>query len=327
MITFQVKPEFQEDIEALEIPQFFQVVPPSLFSDGMYELLEKEQLADDFTLKGKAYDIDFSAADDEIAEIDVREKEGGLPKVFKMSDADQRYFKEHFRTLPQESRIRQCQDMMFHQLNKLNMVDASELKSYIDRIVGDMDKDQLSGMEKAPLGYAAKIKDKIDFLLAQHYKETFIRWLETERVVCKPSYRLPMYIHPTSSTEIYGGSLYQAEEGNMDKLETALVREFTSLPNIKWWHRNISKQGFCINGFINHYPDFIVMTQNGKIILVEPKGEHLKNDESREKIELGRAWKNAAGNQYRYYMVFRDGDNLLSGAVSMSQFVELMKEL
>lgn len=325
--TFKVKAEFQQDIETLMIPQFFQVVPASLFSDGVFELLEKDQLAEDFTLKGKAYDIDFSAADDEIAEIDVREKEGGLPRAFKMNEADQRYFKEHFNSLPPESRINRCKDLMFRQLNRLNMVDAAELRSYIDRIVGDMDKDQLAGMEKAPLGYAAKIKDKIDSLLTQHYQETFKRWLETERIVCKPSYRLPMYIHPTTSTNIYGGSLYQAEEGNMDKLESALVRELTALFNVKWWHRNISKREFRINGFINHYPDFIVMTHSGKIILVEPKGKHLTNDESRKKIALGEAWRHGAGNQFRYYMVFRDGDNLLPGAVSMSQFVELMKAL
>ena len=65
-----------------------------------------------------------------------------------MNEADQRYFKEHFNSLPPESRISRCKDSMFHQLNKLNMVDAAELKSYIDRIVGDMDKDQLAGMEK-----------------------------------------------------------------------------------------------------------------------------------------------------------------------------------
>ncbi len=325
--TFRVKPEFQQDIDMLMIPQFFQVVPASLFSDGVFELLEKDQLAENFTLKGKAYDIDFSSADDEIAEVDVREKEGGLPRAFKMEEADQRYFKEHFNSLPPESRIIKCKDLMFHQLNKLNMVDATDLRSYLDRIVSDMDKDQLASMEKAPLGYALKIKEKIDTLLAQHYKETFAHWLETERIVCRPSFRLPMYIHPTSSTDIYGGSLYQTEEGNMDKLESALVREFTALHNVKWWHRNISRRGFRINGFINHYPDFIVMTHSGRIILVEPKGEHLKNDESREKIELGRAWKNAAGSQYRYYMVFRDEDHLLPGAVSMSQFLNLVKEL
>ena len=86
----------------------------------------------------------------------------------------------------------------------MNMVDSVELRSYIERIVGDMDKDQLAGMEKAPLGYAVKIKDKIDSLLTQHYKETFTHWLETERIVCRPFYKLPAYIHPTTHTNIYG---------------------------------------------------------------------------------------------------------------------------
>ena len=31
-------------------------------------------------------------SDDEIREIDVREQDGGLPKVFKMESAEQRYF-------------------------------------------------------------------------------------------------------------------------------------------------------------------------------------------------------------------------------------------
>ena len=89
----------------------------------------------------------------------------------------------------------------------------------------------------------------------------------------------------------------------------------------------MSRTGFCINGYINHYPDIMVMTNSGKIILVETKGEHLKNDDSRDKIELGKAWRNAAGNQYRYYMVFREEDNLPAGAVSMSEFVEIIKKL
>ena len=71
----------------------------------------------------------------------------------------------------------------------------------------------------------------------------------------------------------------------------------------------------------------MIMTQSEKIIFVETKGDHLKNDDSRDKIALGQAWKNAAGSQYRYYMVFRDGDNLLPGAVSISQFLEMIKAL
>lgn len=324
--TFEVNPQYREDIETLAIPQFFQVIPNTLFTEGSLELLEKEQLGEGFTLKGKAYDIDLAAADDEIAKVDVRENQGGLPKVFKMSSADQRYFKEYFNNLPPESRVRQCKEMMFKQLNRLNTVDAEELRAYLNRIVADMDKGQLAAMEKAPLGYAAKIRAKIESLLTQHCKETFVRWLETERIVCRPSFHLPMRIHPTTSTNTIGGSLYQAEE-DMNQLEHDLVMELTALPNVRWWHRNIARHGFCINGFIKHYPDVMIMTQSGKIVFVETKGEHLKNDDSRDKIALGQAWRNAAGSQYRYYMVFREGDNILPGALSMSQFVDTLKAL
>ena len=79
------------------------------------------------------------------------------------------------------------------------MVDAAELKAYINRIVDDMDKAQLAAMEKAPLGYAAKIRAKIETLLETHYRETFDKWLETERIVCMPSFRLPTSIHPASN--------------------------------------------------------------------------------------------------------------------------------
>ena len=325
--SFQVNPQFRENIETLQIPQFFLKVEQSLFTDGSFELLDKEMLAEGFTLKGKAYDIDFAAADDEIREIDVREQDGGLPKVFKMESAEQRYFKEWFNNLPPESRVRQCKEMMFNQLNKLNMVDAAELKAYIDRIVNDMDKAQLAAMEKAPLGYAAKIRAKIETLLESHYRENFERWLETERIVCKPYFRLRPSIHPATYTDIYARSLYAAEDGDMNKLEQKLIVELTALPNVRWWHRNIARQDFAINGFIKHYPDILIMTQSGKLICAETKGEHLKNDDSREKIALGQAWRTAAGKNFRYYMVFENEENLLPGAVSMSQFIDTVKAL
>ena len=325
--TFSVKPEFREEIEALRIPQFFQAIPNTLFTDGAYVLLDEAQLAEEFTLRDKDSVIDFSAADDEIREIDVRETEDGLPKVFKMKSAEQRYFKEYFNNLPSENRVRVCKDTMFHKLNKMNGIDAEELKAYLERIVGNMDKDQLSAMEKAIQAYGEKIKNKIEALLKKHCQKTFFDWLETERIACRPSFRLPDHIHPTTHTKIYGKSLYQAEEGNMNSLESALVIELTALPNVRWWHRNISRQGFCINGFLNHYPDIIIRTEKGKLICAETKGEHLKNEDSREKIELGMAWSSHAGSQFRYYMVFKEENNLPKGAVSMSQFLEIIKAL
>lgn len=113
----------------------------------------------------------------------------------------------------------------------------------------------------------------------------------------------------------------------MNKLETALVMELTSLKNVRWWHRNISCQGFCINGYINHYPDIMIMTERGKVIFAETKGDHLKNENSREKIDLGALWSSYAGSQYRYFMVFEKEADLPKGAVSMSKFVEIISAL
>ena len=128
--TFHIIPQYRESVDGLLIPQFFQVIPQSLFTDGDKVLLSKEQLADGFTLKGKAYDIDFAAADDEIVKVDV-ETGRSVPRAYQMEAADQRYFKEYFSSLPPESRVRQCKDMMIHQLDKLNMVDGGDLRAYV----------------------------------------------------------------------------------------------------------------------------------------------------------------------------------------------------
>lgn len=69
------------------------------------------------------------------------------------------------------------------------------------------------------------------------------------------------------------------------------------------------------------------MTQKGKIILAEIKGDHLQNDDSRNKIELDKEWASQAGNQFRYYMVFRDNDNILPGAICINNFIATIKEL
>ena len=120
---------------------------------------------------------------------------------------------------------------------------------------------------------------------------------------------------------------WQQFEQDLNKLEQKLVVELTALPNVRWWHRNIARQGFSINGFIKHYPDILIMTQSGKLICAETKGDHLKNDDSREKIALGQAWRTAAGKDFRYYMVFENEENLLPGAMSMSQFIDTVKAL
>lgn len=323
--TFDVNPQFREDLETL-LPQFHVKVEDSLFAEGLFERLDRAALSVGFTLKDKSTEIDFDSADDEIVEIDVRASEGGLPKVFKLSNADQRKFKEYFNSLPSETRRSECREIVFRQLNKNDALSASELRDYLNRIIAGLDRAQLAALEQSPLGFAKKIEAKIEALLSRHCRETFEKWLETERVVCLPSYRLPKSISLGAISKHIGRSLYAAEE-KTNKLEAELSLELTALDNVRWWHRNIARRGFALNGFLDHYPDFIVKTNSGKIILVETKGEHLKNDDSEAKLALGRTWSRAAGPNYRYYMVFRDEENLMDGAKSLKQFLDILCDL
>jgi len=77
--------------------------------------------------------------------------------------------------------------------------------------------------------------------------------------------------------------------------------EQSALDNIKWWHRNISRLGFQINGHIHAYPDIIVMTNSGRILMVETKGDHLDNDESKEKAKIGEKWDSVTDRQFRHF--------------------------
>ena len=326
MQTFHIRPEYQEEVQKLRLPQFVHIVPESIFSEEHYETLTTEALSEGFTLRGKSSDIDFASADTQMVYVDVRDQAGVVPKVYKMSSTEQQAIKEYLSKASPKQRVDRCKQILHKQLSKINTVDDGELKQYVDRVVEDMSEEQLAGLEKAPFAYAKKIREKIESLLAVHYEQQFNRWMETGQIECRETYELPNVIYPTDSDALIGGSLYEAEE-SMNGLERDLVLELTAVPSVRWWHRNIAKQGFKINGFINHYPDIIIMTQRGNIVLVETKGEHLKNDDSMQKVRMGRAWQNAAGKKYRYYMVFRDADCKVDGMISMSDFLDILKSL
>ena len=161
----------------------------------------------------------------------------------------------------------------------------------------------------APERLCRTIPPEAEALMAQGKRILFVGLCSGEVDTAKID-RIAMIViadvHPATYTDIYARSLYAAEDGDMNKLEQKLIVELTALLNVRWWHRNIARQDFAINGFIKHYPDILIMTKSGKLICAETKGEHLKNDNSREKIALGQAWRTAAGKDFRYYMVFEN---------------------
>ena len=70
-----------------------------------------------------------------------------------------------------------------------------------------------------------------------------------------------------------------------------------------------------------------MMTKSGKLVLIEYKGDDRDNSDSKRKLNMGRKWQAQAGQNYRYFMVFKNRDFGIDGAYTLDQFIEIMKEL
>lgn len=134
-------------------------------------------------------------------------------------------------------------------------------------------------------------------------------------------------ITPASTIDSIPFSLYEAEKNDINHFESQVLDAIVATDNIRWWHRIIERKGFRLNGYFNHYPDFIVKTNSGKIVLIEAKGDYLDGDNSKNKLELGRKWQELAGSQYRYFMIFKDKNLGMDGAYTLDKFVDIMKEI
>lgn len=326
--TYPIYEQFREVALSLEIPQFFVKTPPSIFTmlnPDDKSLLTKEDLSDGFTIKDKDATIDFGSALESVVEVDVQKNE--RPKYRQLSETESEYFKGMLKNLPPESRVRNCKLAIKSILEKTDSVAGSDLTTYINRIVENMNGDELAAMENNIYGYAAKIKSKIETLLDEYRRQKFNHLLETGQIECLPSFRLKREINPGTPFGLLSKSLYTSEQA-INNFERKVIEKVSALPNFRWWHRNMDRLEFCINGFLNHYPDFIVMTNSGKVVMIETKGEHLvSNDDSRAKAELGKIWQAQAGGRYRYYMVGEYDVASNPNAISLDELLKIMSEL
>ena len=321
-----IQPHFAEEAALLRIPQFCLRTTPDLFG-GEYELLEPENLSDGFSLAGQDALLRFELATGEMYRVDIEEQGEAVPKYKRAAQDVSEYIRNRLAQLPPEEKIQSCTRLICAQLNRSNRYAMSEIDDYVRRIVSGMTEDELAAMETAIPTYARKIEEKIKGLEDTYREEQFGRWLDSGKIVCRESYALPNVITPAETTDSIPKSLYEAEKDDMNNGEHDLIDVVVALDNVRWWHRIIDRKGFRLNGFINHYPDFMVMTKSGRLILIEYKGDNLDNSDSLRKLKLGRQWQAQAGPNYRYFMVFKNREFGIDGAYTIDRFMEIMREL
>lgn len=326
MKHYKVNQLYASEAGQIEIPQFMIETGRSLFSEHEHQVLTKENLYAGFSLLDKDTVIDFDSIDSEIARIDIDDSDA-MPKAWKLQGFDSQNVKQWFDEQPSDRKMRLCKDMIIKKLSKNNAVNDRDLEVYVDRIIQNLTEDQLTDMEQTLGIYVLKINKKVNSLLNEYAKKMFYEWVEQDKISCQPSYKLPKEISPTETIASIPKSLYNEEEKFDTEYERKVVMELSSLNNIKWWHRNMARKGFAINGAVNAYPDLMVRTESGKLLLIETKGDQLENSESREKAETGAKWAEMAGRMYKYYMVFETKNPGYNGAYSYEEFMRIVKEL
>ena len=265
-----IQTRYAQSVENLRIPQFFLRTVPDLFG-GDTALLQPENLSEGFNLAAQDANVSFELATGDIYHVDVEEKGEAVPKYKRIPIASQEseYFRQQMAQLPTEEKKEQCTRLICDLINRNNRYAASDVSAYVRKIVGQMTEDEVSAMEIGVHSYADKILEKIKGLEEKYREEQFKRWIDNGKIFCQSSYQMPRVITPSDVTDSIPKSLYDAEKNDMNNGEHELLDAVVGLDNVKWWHRIIERNDFRINGFINHYPDFMVMTQSGKLVLIE----------------------------------------------------------
>ncbi|MGQ1739750.1 hypothetical protein ACT433_07085 [Acinetobacter baumannii] len=235
------------------------------------------------------------------------------------------------------SQIKQIEDSIFNSFTKKAFypVDDGDLRLYIRKIVSDWTREQRISSIKNLATVAQLFKHKIDGLMNEYAAKQFKYLVDSSDISVSPSFQFASsLVIPETFALPLANSLYE-KEAKANNLEVEFISKLVGLENIEWWHRNLSRgKGFAINGYLNnHYPDFIILTKNKHIILLETKGEDRDGSDSTYKMKLGEVWKNQAnllshqtGYKYSYFMVF-EKETKLEQAYGFNQVLQLIGNL
>lgn len=329
MKSYQIKELFKTEVKDLLLPAFYiKVKQGSIFNDeGSLQLLSKNLLLKEFALSQQEMAIDFTQTSSEMYSIDLVEgkKDEYVPEYKKENNIVKEAFVKYISGLQPEAKINQLAGRILKLIRKVDAIPEPELLKYITAVLNNLDSDKLAELSHNELFYANRIKAKIDQLSELFSEKQFVMLLDKGAIVCKEHFKFAKKITPVKTEKGITKNLYE-QEGEMNDFEKKVINEIANLDSVVFWHRNLDRgKGFYLNGFINHYPDFIIKMKNGKIVLLETKGDDRDNSDSIKKIKLGEKWASKAGDQYRYFMVFNNSK--LDGAKSVVELLDTLRAM
>ncbi len=326
---YQLTAQNKQHVAHIKLPQFYLQIPQnSLFGGGQIKL-SQEPLLNQFKLSNEDIKIDFSTTSSELYKVDLEEvgKDDFDARFSKIEDL---MFREpvvaYIMSKPPERQIKDITHQLMKIIGDMYPIPDQEIRLYIERVLSSLNPEQLQDILTRKDEYSRKIKARIKHHADQYAEERFNDLIKLGKINTEATWTFPQQIVPGNIGAAISKSLYE-REGTMNGFETTVISALSALQNIVFWHRNLSRgKGFNINGFkSNHYPDFLLYTQFGRIILLETKGDDRDNSDSQAKCRLGNKWAELAGEKFNYFMVFEN--NQVEGSFSVNKAISLIKEL
>ena len=330
---FSIDSRYKSIVEELKLPQFFRSVNKEEIHDNILfeelteydRFLNKNNLLDGFNLANQNSQIDFDAvaADIYTVDYDQYKKEATVNHI---KERTKKVLLDNILSKPKEKQIAEVSAHIVARLGDMTPISEQDLKKYVSRVFDNFSTDQIRDIIDNPFNYVQKIKQKINQLTQKYAKERFQVLLDANEIKVKEHFEFPQHIIPFNPSTSITKSLYDRED-SMNNYEQEMIMEISGLDNVVFWHRNLSRgKGFFINGFeSNHYPDFIIYTQRGNIVVIETKGDDRDNDDSRDKNRLGKTWAEKSGENYKYFMVFQS--KRVEDTYTAKGIIEVMKKL
>lgn len=324
--TATIQTCFAESAKQMKLPMFF--MPNDSPQGSLFERpddirLEGQHLLKQFKLAAQPAQIHFAAAETTMYKVDIDEKtDEHAPRYEKVKGAAYSYILDYIRQAENaEAKVQRCASIVANEMGKMIPLTQKDIQAYVARVFDGFSEDMIEDFMRHLHEYTLIIKNKILELEDVYKEEEFRRLLDTDQIYLKPHYSIPNKITLQSPSQGITKMLHTKEE-SVNGFEAGVINDVANLESVEWWTRNVEKRGFFINGFINHYPDFIIKTKKGKIILLETKGDHL---DAEKKIRLGNLWASKAGNDYRYCLVYKDRE--VEGAYTKEKFLEILGSL
>ena len=325
---YKMKEVFLSSAQAQKLPQFMsddktQELTGNLFVElHEHALFESEMLLQDFKLGNEDSNINFDDVETSMYRVDLDEKNEYRPTYLKVEGAVHEKIVSYILDPKLKgTRIQNCTYRLKNIIGKMYPIPDKEIELYINHVLERFTDEQFADLMNHEYSYAEKIKQKIRQLGEAYKERQFFNMVDKDLIFTESTFSLPLEIVPQKTVSGLPKSLYE-KEGDIDGFEREVINDVANLENVEFWTRNLERgKGFYINGFINHYPDFIIKTKKGKIVLLETKGDHL---DAEKKIKLGNLWASKAGNNYKYCLVYKTRQ--VDGAYTRQGFLDVLKE-